>query len=101
MSYLFCKNKKEAIQLREEATQRIPELLREFECFFPTQGKVGITIKTEWEGVFYSVAADLTFNGEIVKSYPAFDLLELDLLQMEMNLMLKNKKNEGEKVHAK
>lgn len=39
----------------------------------------------------WSVEADLTFNGEVVRSYPAYDLLLLDLNELELRVLARNR----------
>lgn len=41
----------------------------------------------------WAVEADLMYDGEVLRHYESFELLELDLLHLQMAVMLKGAKN--------
>lgn len=88
MSYTFCKDKQEALSLEAEANAKKDGLLRELAAFIKTPGTVGINVQC----VFYpfsgwAVEADLTYDGEVVRHYEAFDMLELELNELELKIL--------------
>lgn len=82
---LFCENLTEAMRLEEAAKTRAAELLREMPYYVQTPGTLGIkvySVKHSFSG--WSIAAELTYDGETLRKYDSFELLELDLLHLQM-----------------
>lgn len=92
MSYLFCENRSEMEALIAQANREKVQVLEEFAQYVNTGGGVvdiDVTPVKHTSGV-WSVEADLTFNGEVVRHYEAYDLLVLDLYQIELAVLAKN-----------
>ena len=91
MSYLFCENRSEADRLTEQANREKVQLLKELSHYIRTPGVVGIDVKPVMHvSGCWSVEADLTFDGEVVRHYEAYDLLVLDLLHLEMAVLARS-----------
>ena len=76
--------------MEEEAKKRAAELLREMPLYIRTPGTLGIKVyrvRHNFSG--WSVEAELTYDGEIVRKYDSFELLELDLLHLQMSVLLR------------
>lgn len=92
MSYLFCENRSEAEMLTERANREKVQVLEELAHYIRTDGVVGIDVKPVMHSSgCWSVEADLTFNGEVVRHYEAYDLLELDLLHLELAVLARSR----------
>lgn len=87
--YLFCESCSEAIELERAAKERIPKILDELKAYVRSDGEISIRVSRVYHGAFWSVEADILYNGEIVRHYEAFDLLELELNEWEMAILLK------------
>lgn len=83
---LFCENLNEALQLEKEAKVRAAVLLKEMPKYAQMPpGALGIVIRRKlYPFSGWAIEADLTWDGEIVRKYESFDLLELDLLHIQM-----------------
>ena len=93
MSYMFCETLSEAIDLEERANKEKESVLKELSYYVETSGTIGITVRTvKFPFSGWTVEADLTFNGEVVKSYPAYDMLVLDLYMLEFSVLSKYKR---------
>lgn len=89
MSYLFCESLSEAQALTAKANADKVLVLEEFSHYIRTPGVIGIDVKPVQHcgtGV-WSIEADLTFDGDVVKHYDAYDLLVLDLLHWELSVL--------------
>ena len=95
MSYLFCENRTEAIELERKAQEKIPLLLEELSHYVRSDGEISIRTSQVWHGMFWSVEADLLYDGEVVRHYEAFDLLELALNEWELAILCKNRAKKG------
>lgn len=92
MSYLFCESRTEAETLTAQANRDKVRILEEFSHYIRTPGTIGITVVPVLHPTgIWSVEADLTFNGEAVRHYEAFDLLELDLLHWELAVLSRSR----------
>lgn len=94
---MFCDNLAESLQLEERAKARAAELLREMPYYIRTPGVLGIDVRRvlhPFSG--YSVEADLLYDGEVLRHYESFELLELDLLSLQMKVLLKGAKMESD-----
>lgn len=94
-NYMFCEGLFEAIELEAKAKARAEELLNEMPYYIKTPGVLGIDVKRvlyPFSG--YAIEADLLYDGEVVKHYEAFDLLELALLHLQMGVILNSRKHE-------
>lgn len=92
-TYMFC-NYQDSIRLEQEANSRKAELLNELRAYVntPDPDSIGIAIrrvKHHFSG--WSIEADLTFDGEVVRSYESFDLLELDLQHLMLKALIQNR----------
>lgn len=91
MSYLFCENRSEANRLTERANREKVQVLEEFSHYIRTPGVIGIDVKPVMHvSGCWSVEADLTFDGEVVRHYEAYDLLVLDLLHWELSVLARS-----------
>lgn len=84
-SMLFCENLAEALHMEETAKARAAELLQEMPFYIHTDGVLGIEVyrvRHSFSG--WSIEAELTCDGETVRRYESFELLELDLLHLQM-----------------
>ena len=96
MSYLICENRTEAQMLTEQANREKEQVLEEFSHYISTPGVIGIDIKPVMHtSGCWSVEADLTFDGEVVRHYEAYDLLVLDLLHWELAVLARNRVDTG------
>lgn len=89
MSYLFCESRTEAIELERTANERIPKILDELKAYVRSDGEISIRVSRVWHGAFWSVEADLLYDGEVVRHYEAFDLLELELNEWELAIIMR------------
>nr|WP_325297191.1 hypothetical protein [uncultured Dysosmobacter sp.] len=88
MSYMFCRDAREAEILEAEANARKGALLEELAQYIRTPGTIGIEVSRKCYPLGgWSVEADLTYNGEVVRHYEAFDLLELELNEIELKIL--------------
>ena len=91
MSYMFCEDLTEAVALEAQAKKEAAELLRELPAFINAPaGAIGIDVQRVHYAAMWAIEADLTWDGEIVRHYEAFDLLVLDLTALEMKAMLQS-----------
>lgn len=91
MSYMFCEDLTEAVALEAQAKKEAAELLRELPAFINAPaGAIGIDVQRVQYAAMWAIEADLTWGGEIVRHYEAFDLLVLDLTALEMKAMLQS-----------
>lgn len=89
MSDLFCADLQEAMRLESEAKARAPQLLEELKHYIRTPGEIGIEVRRvlyHFSG--WAIEADLTYDGEVVRHYEGFDLLELELTELELKVLL-------------
>ena len=92
MSYLICENRSEAVSLTERANREKLQVLEEFSHYIHTPGVIGIEVKPVMHtSGCWSVEADLTFDGEVVRHYEAYDLLVLDLLHWELAVLARSR----------
>lgn len=91
---MFCDRLAEAKQLEEQAKIRAAELLREMPYYIRTPGVLGIEVRRVLHPFScWAVEADLMYDGEVLRHYESFELLELDLLHLQMAVILKGAKN--------
>lgn len=89
-NYMFCEDLPEALELEAQAKTRAEQLLQEMPFYIRTPGTIGIEIHRvlhPFSG--YAIAADLLFDGEIVRQYESFEMLELDLLHLQLGVLAK------------
>jgi len=87
-SMLFCDNKAEALRFEAKAKERATKLLQEMPVYFTMpKGALGIVVVKRLHQYGWSVEADLTWYGEVIRHYESFELLELDLLHMQMGVL--------------
>lgn len=92
MSYLFCESLTEAKKLTAQANCDKVQVLEELSHYIRAPGVVGIDVKrVQHTSGIWSVEADLTFDGEVVRHYEAYDLLVLDLLHLEMAVLARSR----------
>lgn len=89
MSYLFCESRSEAIKLQKQAESRVPAILAELSTYIRSDGEITVNLSRVWHGMYWSVEADLLYDGEIVRHYEGFDLLELELNELELAILMK------------
>lgn len=88
MSFMFCADLQEAILLEAEANARKGLILEELAAYINTPGTIGIEVHRVLHAFSgWSVEADLTYDGEVVRHYEAFDLLELELCELELKIL--------------
>ena len=93
---MFCDNRSESLQLEEQAKIRTAELLREMPCYIRTPGALGINVYRKLHPFScWAVEADLLYDGEVIRHYESFELLELDLLHLQMKAILNGRRNYG------
>lgn len=92
MGYLFCDSRTEAEELTARANREKEQVLEELSHYIRTSGKIGIEIVPVMHptGV-WSIGANLTFNGEVVRHYEAYDLLVLDLTHLELAVLARSR----------
>lgn len=96
MSYMFCDDLTEAVALEAQAKKEAEQLLRELPLFVkaPT-GAIGINVqRVFYPFIGWAIEADLTWNSEVVRHYEAFDLLALELTELELKIILKGRRSE-------
>ena len=89
-NFMFCEDLSEALELENEAKRRAEQLLLEMPFHIRTTGVIGIEIHRvlhPFSG--WAIAADLLFNGDVVRHYESFELLELDLLHLQLGVLAK------------
>jgi len=92
MSYMFCEDLTEAVALEAQAKKEAAELLRELPAFITAPaGAIGISVQRVHYATCWAIEADLTWNGEAIRHYEAFDLLVLELTELEMKAMLRGR----------
>lgn len=93
MSYMFCEDLTEAVALEVQARKEAAELLRELPAFINAPaGAIGIDVQRVQYAACWAIEADLTWDGEVVRHYEAFDLLVLELTELEMKAMLRGRR---------
>lgn len=95
MSYLFCEDQTESIELERLAKERVPILLEELKHYVRADKEITIEVSRVWHGMYWSVEADLLFGGEVVRHYEAFDLLELALNEWELAILCQDRAKKG------
>lgn len=91
MSYLFCEDQTESIELERRVKERVPRLLDELNHYVRADKEITIDVSRVWHGMYWSVEADLLFGGEVVRHYEAFDLLELALNELELSVLCRSR----------
>lgn len=93
MSYMFCEDLTEAMALEAQAKKEAAELLRELPTFINApDGAIGIDVqRVLYPFTGWAIEADLTWYGEAVRHYEAFDLLALELTELEIKAMLQGR----------
>lgn len=87
-NYMFCDCLSEAKELEEQAKVRAEVLLQEMPFYIRTPGVLGIQIQRvlhPFSG--WAIEADLLYDGEVVRHYESFEMLELDLLFLQMKAL--------------
>ncbi len=85
--YFLCR-RSEATKLLEKAKTEAAEILKELKAFYT--GDIGITAYINRHVMGYSVAGDLTINGEICRSYDPIDLCFLELNELMMKRLIES-----------
>ena len=92
-NFMFCDCLSESMELEAQAKTRAEELLQEIPFYIRTPGVLGIQIQRALHPFSgWAIEADLLYDGEVVRHYESFELLELDLLFLQMKA-LKGGKN--------
>ena len=87
---MFCDNLAESLQLEQQAKARAAELLREMPIYIRTPGVLSIEVRRVLHPFScWAVEADLLYDGDVIRHYESFELLELDLLHLQMKAILK------------
>ena len=90
---MFCDNMAESLELEKQAKARAEELLREMPYYIRTPGILSIEIfRVKYPFTGWAVEANLLYDGEVLRHYESFELLEIDLLHLQMKAILQNKK---------
>ncbi|MDO5555119.1 MAG: hypothetical protein Q4G09_00250 [Clostridia bacterium] len=82
--------------IEEELKNEIPEIIKEFNNYYNTKEQISVKYHIEEQPKGYSLSGELYFGDKLIKHYEVFDLLVLDLNNMELNLLI-DKHTEGEK----
>lgn len=71
-------------------------ILDELSFYINSNGTVGIDVapKQHTSGL-WSVEADLTLDGEVIRHYAAYDLLVMDLMHLELAVLSMSRKSGG------
>lgn len=95
MSYMFCEELTEAVALEAQAKKEAEELLRELPAFIDAPaGAIGIDVqRVRYPFTGWAIEADLTWDGEVIRHYEAFDLLTLELTELELKIMLERRRS--------
>lgn len=91
MSYMFCEDCTESIELEKQAKAKIPQILEELNLYVRSDKEISIEVGRVWHGMYWPVEADLLFGGEVVRHYEAFDLLELELNEWELSILCRSR----------
>lgn len=87
-NYMFCDCLSESMELEAQAKARAEELLREMPFYIRTPGALGIQIhRVLYPFSGWAIEADLLYDGEVVRHYESFELLEIDLLFLQMKAL--------------
>lgn len=90
---MFCDNLAESIQLEQQAKDRAAELLLEMPYYIHTPGVLSIEVRRVlYPFSCWAIEADLLYDGEVIRHYESFELLELDLLHLQMKAILRGGK---------
>ena len=95
MSYMFCEDCTESIELEKLAKEKIPQILEELKLYVRADKEISIEVIRVFHGMYWSVEADLLFGGEVVRHYDSFDLLELELNEWELSILCQNRAKKG------
>lgn len=89
MSYMFCEDYTDSIQLLAEAKREAEQILQELPAYVNApKGAIGIDIQRVcYPFTGWAIEADLTFGGEVVRHYDSFELLVLDLTLLELKAL--------------
>lgn len=89
---MFCDDRAESLQLEEQAKARATELLVEMPYYIRTPGVLGIDVqRVLYPFTGWAIEADLLYDGEVLRHYESFALLEIDLLHLQMKAILKGR----------
>lgn len=92
-SYMFCMDRLEADLLEAQARAKVPLILQELGRFVNSSGRIGINVRRVlYPFTGYAIEADLTYDGEVARSYEGFDLLELELDMWELKIMAEQRR---------
>lgn len=92
MGYMFCENAQVAVDLEKRANERKDRILQELTAYIRTPGTIGISVqRVIYPFSGWAIEADLTYNGEVIRHYEAFDLLELELNELELNIICRQR----------
>ena len=88
---MFCDNLSESLELEKQAKARAEELLREMPCYIRTPGVLSIEIvRVLYPFTGWAVEANLLYDGEVLRHYESFELLEIDLLHLQIKAILQS-----------
>lgn len=91
-NYMFCEDLAEALEFEAEAKNRAAKLLQEMPIYIQTPGTLGINIqRVLYPFSGWAIEADLLYDGEIVRHYESFELLELELLHLQLAVLCKQR----------
>ena len=92
-SYMFCENMTEALELEIKAKGEAAQLLNELQAYIEAPaGAIGIDVqRVLYPFSGWAIEADLTWDGEVVRHYDAFDMLALELTELELKILLKSR----------
>ena len=82
----FLTTKSEAAELVANAKAEAAALLQEFKLYYT--GNFGIDIYANRHNIGYSVAGNLTINGEVFRTYDPIDLCFLELHELMLKRLI-------------
>lgn len=79
MGYFLC-SKSESVELLKKAQEEATKILDELKIYY--SGNIGINVYAKEHVMGYSIAGDLTVNGDICRTYDPVDLCFLELNEL-------------------
>lgn len=91
MGYFLC-SKSESIELLKKAQEEATKVLDEFKIYYA--GDIGINVYVKKHVMGYSIAGDLTVNGEKCETYDPIDLCFLTLNELIIKRLIEIKRGD-------
>lgn len=88
---MFCDNLAESLELEKQGKARAEELLREMPYYIRMPGVLSIDVfRVLYPFTGWAIEANLMYDGEVLRHYESFALLEIDLLHLQMKAILQS-----------